>query len=576
MNACLKASILLLCAALLGACSIQKSGQESAKLESERAEKKQQQQIAQMDPQFLYLAAQNALKDGNRLLAVKFLTSLVEKDPEAIEPQIQLTSLLLQLGKSDDAEKQIALLLKKELKKDDLERLLLTQARMKVSKNLQDEALALLDELFKENPANLPGRDLQARILSGQKRFDEALTAINEAILIEELPEFRLLQAQLLLKQNDSKAARVSLQRMRLLAPENDTAVLLLSSIALNEDDSNSAEKELRDFLNAYPHAIRVGHALGKVLIEENRIAEAIMIYRDLVNQSGQNPEILKTLGMLYFRYKDFEKSEATFRKLHQNSPDDQSRFYLAASLEALERPDEAKPFYEQIDPKGAMGDAAQIRLAGMDFTKDDLKSALTRLHRVLESKPSDTEAHLMRSAIRLTQKQYKLLIEETRDLSAMDKVHPQLLFNRAVAFDHLKQYDQLEVMLSQLLTHSPKHSEAMNFLGYSYAIQGIELDKAEKLILKALDLKPDDGYYLDSLAWVYFQRGEFKKALTTQNRALKQISDDAIMFEHLGDILWKNGDQPAARKAWEKSLQMNSENADKLNNKIQHGLDSD
>lgn len=577
MISCLKkASTLLLSATLLAACSIQKSDQGSAALESEAAQKRQQQQIEQMDPPFLYLAAQNALKDGNRPLAVRFLTALIEKEPEAIEPHIQLTSLLLQLGKTEEAERHIALLLNKELKKEDLEQLLLTQARMKVAKNKQDEALPLLDKLFKENPANLPGRDLQARILSSQSRYAEALAAINTAILSEELPEFRLLQAQLFLKQEDNKAARASLQRMRLLAPENDTAVLLLSNIALQDNDTNRAEKELRDFLNAYPDAIRVGHALGKVLIQQERIAEAILIYRDLANQSGQNPEILKTLGMLYFRYKDFEKSEATFRKLHQNNPDDQSRFYLAASLEALERPDEAKPLYEQIDPKGAMGEAAQIRLAGIDFARDDLKSALTRLHSVLRSKPSDTEAHLMRSAIRLAQKQYSLLIDETSELSTMNKVHPQLLFNRAVAFDHLKQYDQLEVMLSQLLTHAPKHSEAMNFLGYSYAIQGIELNKAEKLILKALELKPEDGYYLDSLAWVYFKRGEFKKALTTQNRALKQISDDPIMFEHLGDILWKNGAQPAAREAWEKSLQMNSDDSDTIKHKIQHGLDGD
>ncbi|NWF36295.1 tetratricopeptide repeat protein [Mariprofundus sp. KV] len=577
MISCLrKAATLLLCSALLGACSIQKSDRGSEAHESEAAQKRQQQQIEQMDPPFLYLAAQNALKDGNRPLAARFLTALVEKEPEAIEPQIQLTSLLLQLGKTEEAERHIALLLKKELKKEDLEQLLLTQARMKVAKNKQDEALPLLDQLFKENPANLSGRDLQARILSGQSRYAEALAAIDVAIRSEELPEFRLLQAQLFLKQEDSKAARVSLQRMRLLAPENDTAVLLLSNISLQDNDTDRAEKELRDFLNAYPDAIRVGHALGKLLIQENRIAEAILIYRDLANQSGQNPEILKTLGILYFRYKDFEKSEATFKKLNQNSPDDQSRFYLAASLEALERPDEAQPLYEQIDPKGAMGDAAQIRLAGIDFANDDLKSALTRLQTVLKSKPSDTEAHLMRSAIRLAQKQYSLLLEETSELSTMNKVHPQLLFNRAVAFDHLKQYDQLELMLSQLLTHAPKHSEAMNFLGYSYAIQGIELHKAEKLILKALELKPDDGYYLDSLAWVYFKRGEFKKALTTQNRALKQISDDPIMFEHLGDILWKNGDQPAAREAWEKSLQMNSDDSDAIKHKIKHGLDGD
>jgi len=113
-----------------------------------------------------------------------------------------------------------------------------------------------------------------------------------------------------------------------------------------------------------------------------------------------------------------------------------------------------------------------------------------------------------------------------------------------------------------------------MNFLGYSYAIQGIEVEKAEKLILTALEIKPDDGYYLDSLACVYLLRNEFKKALTTQNKALKQISGDAVMFEHLGDILWQTGDQTAAREAWKKSIDMNVENPEKLRDKIKRGLD--
>lgn len=573
MNRLSFTTLLLLSAVTLSSCGIQKQTQEA---EQKPASAELYQKMQQMEPQFLYLAAQNALKDGNQKLAAKFLSVLIEKDPKAIAPHIQLTSLLLQLGDTDGAEKQIELLLHKQVEKGDMENLLLTQARLKTAKDQISEALLQLNKLFEINPIHLHGRDLQARILSGQNRTDEALTAINSAILHAELPEFRLLQAQLFLKQNQLKDAEISLLRIRKLAPDNDKAVILLSTIALQQKDNSKAESILRDFYNEFPNALRVGHALGKVIMQEKRFAEAIIIYRDLVSRSGNNPEMLKTLGMLYFSYKDFSRSEKTFRKLHQIKTDDVSRFYLAASLEALQRKSEAVKLYKMIDSNGPMGLDANLRLAGMEYADKRYNTAIQRLNTILEAEPLHIEAELMRSAIRLAQGEYKTVIRETEAILSKSKIHPQLLFNRAVAFDHLKQYEQLESMLNRLLSNHPKHSEAMNFLGYSYAVQGIHLDKAEQLILKALSYKPEDGYYLDSLAWVYFRQKNYNKALAMQRKAIAQINDDPVMFEHLGDMLWKLDEQQEARKAWKRAIELQSDRTDKLKRKMNQGLQSE
>ncbi|ATX81372.1 Tetratricopeptide repeat-containing protein [Mariprofundus ferrinatatus] len=559
---------------LLQACATQMpADQDESSSKTEMAQQQLAEQMQQMEPEFLYLAAQNAIKDGNTELAAEFLTALVVRDPDSIEPHVQLAGLLLQLDRSDEAEMQIETLLKKPLQEGDHEKLLITQARLKVGSNKQEEALQLLDALFEKNPVHIQGRDLQARILADQNRLDDALAAIDKAILIEELPQFRLLQAQLLLKQQEYRAAEISLNRLRKLAPENDAAVLMLSNIALKENKLAKAEKILRDFLQANPDAILVGHALGKVMIQDKRIPEAIMVYRDLASRTGDNPEILRTLGMLYFRYHDFEKAEQTFRKLYQGNPDDESRFYLASSLEVLQRPAEARELYEAVDPEGKAGPDAQVRLAGLDFADKQFKKAMARLERVLKSDPQHVDAQLLRSAIRLAHKQYRLLLEETEVALSMETVHPQILFNRAVAYENLNKHEELEKTLIQLLAADPKHSEAMNFLGYSYAVRGVQLNKAEMLIQQALGIKPDDGYYLDSLAWVYYKRGEYGKALETQQRAIKQVEDDPVMHEHLGDILWRAGEQEAARTAWQKAIDANTESPEKLRKKIAGGL---
>ncbi|MGH7820249.1 MAG: tetratricopeptide repeat protein, partial [Candidatus Binatia bacterium] len=88
----------------------------------------------------------------------------------------------------------------------------------------------------------------------------------------------------------------------------------------------------------------------------------------------------------------------------------------------------------------------------------------------------------------------------------------------------------------------NPKNAPALNYLGYTWAEMGIELDEAERLIQRALDLEPDDGFYIDSLAWVYYQRGDFDKAVETLERAVELVDDDPTVTEHLGDAYQKLG----------------------------------
>ncbi len=527
-----------------------------------------------MSASFLYLASQKALKEGNHTLAVELLTALIKKDPDAIDPHLQLITLLLASGQTDQASTHMdALLSSKKMTAGQLEKLQLARIRLFLAQGQPEQALQGIADFLKRHPAHISGRDLQARILSSEKRYDEALAAIAEAIRAKELPEFRLLQAQLMIKKGDIMAARISLVRMQKLAPDFEEPVLMLSMLAIKEKHIQEAEQILRDFIAGHPDSLRINLALGKLLIQEKRLFDAIMVYRDIATRSGNNPEILRQLGMLYFQHKDYAEAESTFRTLVDVRPDDMSRFYLAASMEAQDKVAEASALYEMIDTGSVLATEAQLRLAAIDVSHDQIDQATQRLQKILKEKPEHLGTHVMLSAVRLTQKKYRKLIDETASLMPMKKLPPQLLFNRAVAFDHFKEYAQAEVMLNRVIKYNPNYAEALNFLGYTYAVQGIKLNKAKALIQRALSQKPNDGYYLDSLAWAYFKSGDYDKAAGTQSKALKQVPDDAVMHEHYGDIMWKKGKQAAARKAWQKAIELKSEHPQQLQQKIKSGL---
>jgi len=530
-----------------------------------------------MDAGFLYLASQSAMKEGNHALAISLLEALIKKDPEAINPHIQLTALLLTMTQTDKAKAHLdTLLATKNLQPGQLEQIQLLRIRLYLAESRSEKALDAISDFLNKHPTHIQARDLQARILSSQKRFDDALAAINSAIRKKDLPEFRQLQAQLLIKKGNITSAKTALTRMQELAPDDETPVIMLNALALKDKNTAEAEKILRAFLADHPDALNINLALGKLMVQEKRLDEAILVYREIASLTANNPEILRQLGILYFQHQDYTEAEATFRKLVDIHPDGISHFYLAASLEALGKIPEARKIYMQIDDSSPMAIEAQIRLAAIDISQGKPDTAAKRLQNVLKIKPAHLDAHLMLSAIWLNQKRYRKLLDETDQLMGLNNLPARLLFNRAVAFEHFKQYKQVEAMLNRIILHHPNNAEALNFLGYTYAEQGVNLEQAIVLINRALIQKPDDGYYLDSLAWAYYQSGDYVQAANTQTRALQKVSDDAVMHDHYGDIMWKKGEHEAARQAWQKAIDLKFAHPDQLKRKIQEGLKSD
>jgi Tfp pilus assembly protein PilF len=114
-----------------------------------------------------------------------------------------------------------------------------------------------------------------------------------------------------------------------------------------------------------------------------------------------------------------------------------------------------------------------------------------------------------------------------------------------------------------------PNNANALNYLGYTYVDLGIQLDEAEQLIRKALELKPDDGYITDSLGWVFYKRKEFDKALPIMMKAAKLVPDDPTILEHLGDVYLQLNDKENAMKSYKRSLEHQKNDTSAIRQKI-------
>lgn len=144
-----------------------------------------------------------------------------------------------------------------------------------------------------------------------------------------------------------------------------------------------------------------------------------------------------------------------------------------------------------------------------------------------------------------------------------------ELFFRLGIFYDRLSQRDKAMQIMENVIRLKPDHDGALNFLGYTLAEKNQHLDRAEQLVLAALKVEPDNGYYVDSLAWIYFRQGKINRAWREIQRAVFLTPKDAVIWEHHGDIALAKKFTATARKSYTRSLQLDGDNADSVRAKL-------
>ncbi|MBF0529552.1 MAG: tetratricopeptide repeat protein, partial [Deltaproteobacteria bacterium] len=129
------------------------------------------------------------------------------------------------------------------------------------------------------------------------------------------------------------------------------------------------------------------------------------------------------------------------------------------------------------------------------------------------------------------------------------------------------------EACIKQMLlviSLDPQHFNGLNYLAYTWAEMGVKLDEALTMSLKALELKPDSGFIIDTVAWVYYKKGDFPKAVQYLEKAIKLVDDDPTILEHLGDAYVKTGAKSKALDAYSQAKKLSKGKPDVLENKIE------
>ena len=225
--------------------------------------------------------------------------------------------------------------------------------------------------------------------------------------------------------------------------------------------------------------------------------------------------------------------------------------FFLAQSWFELGQFDRARSALARIDNISVWALSRLLLLNDIDVRADNMDKAIERFH-----------------AYVITQPENGYILKELGDLYRQDKQYARardsylraieagfdsayLYRNLAISYERLDEEEQAEQYFKVALARDPDDPFTLNYLGYWWAESGRHLTQAMKLIEQAVRLRPDSGFFVDSLGWVHYQLGNYQLAVEFLEQATMLEPEDAVIIAHLGDAYWQTKRYNEAQYKW-------------------------
>jgi tetratricopeptide (TPR) repeat protein/LysM repeat protein len=227
----------------------------------------------------------------------------------------------------------------------------------------------------------------------------------------------------------------------------------------------------------------------------------------------------------------------------------------LASVAEQQNNAEEAIDLYAQIPADSPLKRVAELQrgLNLADLDRHD--EAIRQLTKLVDEDPEDTRAYLALGGVYAAKEDFRsaadLYDKAVGRMKILAGTDWNIFYQRGIAYERLKDWPKAEPNFRKALELFPNQPQVMNYLGYSWVDMNMNLDQAMDLIRKAVDLRPSDGYIVDSLGWAYYKLGKYDDSVRELERAVSLKPDDAVLNDHLGDAYWRDGRRLEATFQW-------------------------
>jgi tetratricopeptide (TPR) repeat protein len=472
------------------------------------------------------------------------------------------------------------------------------------------EAVALADRIHAIDPA-APLSDLVLATAKLKAGDYAAAGALADALPNDGVHRFvtPLITAWVKVGQGDPTAAAAALARLKEIqgfAPLVDFHDGLIADYGGRLADAEAAYQRV---LQASKRTNwRTVATLGSLYERTGRLDQARALYQRFISENGDSEMVIVAQARLASGDKPPPRiasaadgaAEALFdiaSIMNQSETADLSLIYgrLAVELkpdfplaqllvgdilESEHRSADALAIDRAIDPRSPYAWAARLRAAANLQTLGKTDEAVSELKAMAAERPDRTQPLVQLGDILRGKNRFSEAVDAydqaVARLGAPDARQWVIFYSRGIALERSGQWPRAEADLLHALELQPEQPLVLNYLGYSWVEKNRHLDKAVPMIERAVQLRPNDGYIIDSLGWAFYRLGNFAQASHYLEHATELRPEDPTINDHLGDAYWQTGRVVEARNQWRRALQFGPEAADAktIEGKLGKGID--
>lgn len=499
--------------------------------------------------------------EGNSVRAVEEYRMVLLYDHDSAEVRVRLAQEYVKQGLMGDAVKAARAAAELAPENTDVQLLL---AGLYSSLRLYKEAQLLYLAVLKREPDNFDAAMYIGALAAEQKNFPEAISRFTQLAAQSKHPNAHVAHyylGRVYLEsgtQKDTDLALKAFQSALKLKPGFADAALALASVFDSKGQGRKAELLLREYQDNHGPNPAVAEVLGPLFLRQENHALALEQYKILESHDSGDFNSRMKVAFILIQLERYKEAAQRLEALVSEIPSaDKVRFYLGAVYEELKDYAAAIPHFLEIDLSSSFYVDSRLHVAQLFVLLSERERAVKMLEESIQSKPDADQFYTMLA------NQYEELGQMDRALATLEKAAKRFQQSAPVQFylgyfyDRSGYVEKTVEQMQKVIALDEDHVQALNYLAYLFAERGIELEKAESLARKAVRLKGDDGYILDTLGWVLFKKGRVAEAVRTLESALKLQPNEAIIAEHLGDAYARFQMPERAKVAYTQALKL-------------------
>jgi len=377
--------------------------------------------------------------------------------------------------------------------------------------------------------------------------------------------------AQTLLSEEKFPEALEQYQRLSQLDADDPDNYLRLAEIYKQMKQLDKAEQNVLLAKQRAPGRLEVIYYESSIYEAEGRFEDSIRVLSDAVagvkSQSEFTPSRRRTLailyqqlGQLYRETSNYTAAINTFEEMLRLGPDEDRRaraMIIDTYRDARDVPKALDASRKAVEsyPKDRAIHVTQALLIGENGQTDQASSLLRAM---LDGSAADFEIQLDLAQVFQQGKRWpdaEQAVHAAEKIASGSNENQMAAFLLGAIFERQKKFDLAEEQFRKVLADNPRHPSTLNYYGYMLADRGLRLEEAVELVKRALTEDPNNAAYEDSLGWAYYKQGKLQEAEELLRNAASRESHDPTILSHLGDVYAKLGKDSLAEAQWQKSL---------------------